>query len=96
MLLSRYLGDFARPICKSAQMCAREIYCGRATKFPVLVPCFNKANRNIAGHFQTSISEPNTEISSSASYSLYYVMPRFVLVLVYYVENGSNLQLRSI
>ena len=28
------LGDFARPICKIAQMCARAIYCGRATKFP--------------------------------------------------------------
>ena len=35
MLLSRDLGDFARQICKSAQMCARAIYCGRATKFPV-------------------------------------------------------------
>ena len=35
MLLSSDLGDFARPICKSAQTCARAIYCGRATKFPV-------------------------------------------------------------
>ena len=37
MLLSRDLGDFARPMCKSAQMCARAIYCGRATKFPVWI-----------------------------------------------------------
>ena len=35
MLLSRDLGDFAGPICKSGQMCAWAIYCGRATKFQV-------------------------------------------------------------
>ena len=35
MLLSSDLGDFARPICKTAQMCARAIHCGRATKSPV-------------------------------------------------------------
>ena len=45
MLLFRDLGDFARPICKSAQKCSRAIYCGRATKFPVwYVP--TKANNN--------------------------------------------------
>ena len=38
MLLSRKLEDFARPICKSVQMCARAIYCGCATKFPVWKP----------------------------------------------------------